>query len=182
MIMKAKFACIAALALLVLPTVVHAQMFGPIELVTALEPERAGPTVRALKTQNALQILPNQQLPPAYDFPSVNLNVNFDGDTHLLTAQGMRTLRTLAVALLDSKVRGQAFQVAGHVFIEGSGSAQFPLSSRRAQAVVDHLVIFYGLPRDKLTPVGYGATKPVNAANPFGAENTRIELINLSGP
>ncbi|MEX0284749.1 MAG: OmpA family protein [Paracoccaceae bacterium] len=150
-------------------------------MITALELERTGPTVRALKTQNALQVQPNQQLPTAYDFPSINLNVAFDGETHLLTAQGMRTLRTLAVALQDPKMSGQTFQVAGHVFVEGSGGAQFPLSARRAQAVVDHLVVFYGLPRDKLTPVGYGATKPVNVSNPYGIENTRIEFINLSG-
>ena len=159
---------------------VAAQMQGPVDMITALEPERTGPTVRALKTQNSLNVQAHQQLPPAYDFPSINLNVGFDGESHLLTAEGMRTLRTLAVAMQDPKIKGQTFQVAGHVFIQNSGAAQFPLSARRAQAVVDHLVVYYGIPRAQLTPVGYGANKPYNMANPYGAENTRIEIINLS--
>ncbi len=169
------------LAVMLLPTIVGAQYMGPVEMIGALEPERTGPTVRALKTQNALHVQANQQLPAAYDFPSVNLNVAFDGNSHLLTAEGMRTLRTVAVALKDPKMRGQSFQVAAHVFIEGSGGAQFPLPARRAQSVVDHLVAFYGLQRANLTPVGYGATKPVNVSDPYSPANTRIEFINLSG-
>ena len=170
-----------AVAAFLLPGWAAAQVLGPIGMITALEPERAGPTVRALKTQNALNVQANQQLPAVYVFPSIDINVQFDGASHLLTAEGMRTLRTVAVALKDPKISNNTYQVAGHVVIENSGGAQFPLSARRAQAVVDHLVAFYGFRRETLTPVGYGATIPLNAAYPFSPENTRIEIINLSG-
>ena len=94
-----------------------------------------------------------------------------------------RNKRSVCWNLKSDEDKAKLLQLVrtAHVFIENSGGAQFPLSTRRALAVVEHLVVFYGLPRDKLAPVGYGATKPVNTAVPYSPENTRIEIINLSG-
>lgn len=160
----------------------QAQTLTPVFLIEGLSPEKTGPTVRALKSQNALSFQAGQLLPAGYDFPSVNVNVAFQGDTHILTTEGMRALRTLAVALQDPAMQGQSFQIAAHVFSEGLASAQFPVSTRRAQTVVEHLTVYYGLPVGMLFPVGYGATKPVNTAYPYSPENTRIELINVTSP
>lgn len=168
-------------AAFVVPVAAPAQFYDPATIVTALAPEKAGPTVRALSSQNALNIQYDRPLPAAFDFASLDIPVAFDGDSHILTAAGMKTLRTLAVALKDPALRGQKFQVAGHVFIQNNGPQQLPLSTRRAQAVAEHLVVFYDVPREMLIPVGYGATKPRNMSVPFSPENTRIELINLSG-
>lgn len=172
---------VCGFAALVPPAVVQAQIYDPAAIVAALAPDRAGPTVRALSSQNALNIQYDRPLPAAFDFASIDIPVAFDGDSHILTAAGMKTLRTVAVALNDPALAGQKFQVAGHVFLQSAGPRQLPLSTRRAQAVVEHLVVFYGVPRDMLIPVGYGATKPRNPSVPYSPENTRMELINLSG-
>jgi len=177
----ARHMLLTCLAAIMLPAMVFAQAFDPIAMISALESEKTGPTVRALKEQNALNIDYYRPLPAAFDFASVDLNVAFDGNTHILTATGMKTLRTMAVAMKDRRLDGLTFQVAGHVFIENNGTIQHRLSTQRAQAVVEHLVVFYGIARERLIPVGYGAIKPKNAAAPFSPENTRIEFINLTG-
>ncbi len=157
-----------------------AQEASPVALIEALSPEKTGPTVRALSSQNALAFLPDQPLPEGYDFPLVGVSVEFQDDTHILTMRGMRSLRTVAVALKDPSMQGHSFQVAAHVFSEKLGSAQFPLSTRRARAVVQHLTVYYGVPQEMLFAVGYGATRPVDRAQPYSARNTRVELINVS--
>lgn len=67
--------------------------------------------------------------------------------------------------------------IEGHTDSEGIDERNQPLSERRAQAVVDHLVAA-GVPAPRVKAVGYGASQPVapndTAAN--RARNRRIEF------
>ena len=68
-------------------------------------------------------------------------------------------------------------EVAGHTDSVGAAAFNQSLSQQRAAAVVDWLVA-HGVPRDRLHPVGYGATRPVagNATDDDRRRNRRVEL------
>jgi outer membrane protein OmpA-like peptidoglycan-associated protein len=111
------------------------------------------------------------------DGPSVDLLVGFEGDTHRLTIAGMKTLRTLAAALLDPSLDGVRFDIVGHAFLPNKPAAAQPLSARRAQAVAEHLTGFYDLdPSRFVTVTGAGASS-TRSTNPADPMNQRIEII-----
>ncbi|PWR02453.1 hypothetical protein DKT77_11655 [Meridianimarinicoccus roseus] len=111
------------------------------------------------------------------DGPSVDLLVGFEGDTHRLTIAGMKTLRTLAAALLDPSLDGMRFDIVGHAFLPNKPAAAQPLSARRAQAVAEHLTGFYDLdPSRFVTVTGAGASS-TRSTNPADPMNQRIEII-----
>ena len=69
-------------------------------------------------------------------------------------------------------------EVGGHTDADGEDAANQALSEKRAQAVVDYLVKA-GLPANRFTAVGYGATQPVgnNETDEGKAQNRRIEFL-----
>lgn len=168
----------ATLTWVCLATGAQAQQ-SPEVLVRELAPGSAGPMVTTLKSQDALIVDVNQPLPTVFDFPSANVAVAFEEDSHLLTVEGMTALRSVAYAMTDQRLEGQVFQVAAHVVLPNDPNSAFRLSSRRAQAVRDHLTAFYDIGPERLVAVGYGATAPVDQAAPTSPFNSRIQFINV---
>jgi OOP family OmpA-OmpF porin len=80
------------------------------------------------------------------------------------------------VEIFRQQPKAQA-EVAGHTDSLGGAGFNQSLSQQRAAAVVDWLVA-HGVPRDRLHPVGYGATRPVagNATDDDRRRNRRVEL------
>ena len=148
-------------------------------ITQALAPEAAGPVVRSMvQSTGTLPFLSNQQIPAGFDFPAMDLTVEFDSGTHILTTKGMTTLRTLAVALNDPKIANSRFQVAAHLVQQGATNT-LTITACRANVVVDHLATFYGIDRNRIIPVGYGSAKMRDPAFPESPANERIELINI---
>jgi outer membrane protein OmpA-like peptidoglycan-associated protein len=69
--------------------------------------------------------------------------------------------------------------IEGHTDSDGSDEHNFTLSGQRAQAVVDHLVVEYGIDRGRLTSAGLGESRPVDENDtPAGRQrNRRVELV-----
>lgn len=152
----------------------------PVEtMVTALTPASAGPIVRSMSQSGNLPFQANQYIPDGFDFPAYSFQIEFSEDGHLLTSDGMTALRGLAAALSDPRLQSATVQVGVHV-ANNNGLGAMPVSSRRAQAVVEHLVTFYGLPAERLVPFGYGNSKLLDQANPANPANERVELINVT--
>jgi OmpA-OmpF porin, OOP family len=82
-----------------------------------------------------------------------------------------------AVVELIRQHPGTRAEVAGHTDSVGAAGFNQSLSLARAGAVVDWLVD-HGVPRDRLRPVGYGATRPVagNANDEDRRRNRRVEI------
>lgn len=158
---------------------VYAQQIDTAATTNQLLASNAGPTVATLASQNALNISPANQIPAAFDFPAASVQVAFDGNTHILTAEGMYTLRALAVVMQDNRLSGDVFQVASHSAASSDPVGANRLTALRAQAVVEHLVSYYGISPTRLVPVGYGGVKPFDASNPASPLNDRIEIINV---
>ena len=67
----------------------------------------------------------------------------------------------------------------GHT--DGAGPELYnqQLSERRAAAVKAYLVGKGQIEEARLTAVGFGKSKPLDAGNPMSAENRRVEIVNL---
>lgn len=158
---------------------VSAQTVDPNMLIQTLAPERAGPIVRSLREQGAISLTPDQPLPPGLDLPTVDVRVDFAEGGHLLSTAGMMDLRSVAMALNAPQLAQSRFQVAGHYFNLSAPASALPVSYRRAAAVTEHLIAFYGVDPARLVPVGYGQTKPSDPGDYQSPLNSRIELINI---
>jgi OmpA-OmpF porin, OOP family len=69
-------------------------------------------------------------------------------------------------------------EIAGHTDTDGDATQNQALSEKRAQAVSDYLVRG-GLPANRFTAVGYGATQPMaaNDTDDGKAQNRRIDFV-----
>lgn len=175
-----KLKAITLLAALAAPSVASAQFFDVVGMIQSLEPEKAGPIVRSITANSGFQLSSSQPIPAGMDFPTINLQIEFAQGGHVLTIEGMRSLRALALTLKDPKLADGVFQIGGHYVNPRDPIASQPISHRRAAAVVEHLIAFYDVPADRIAPYGYGQTKLLDPTNPQNPMNTRIEIINLT--
>jgi outer membrane protein OmpA-like peptidoglycan-associated protein len=106
---------------------------------------------------------------------SANGTINFARAKADLTADSAQTLRDLAQ--IANQCPSFKIQIEGHTDSEGTDERNQRLSNRRAQAVADFLAQS-GVDPQRMTTVGYGATKPIaDNATPEGrAKNRRIEF------
>ena len=111
--------------------------------------------------------------------PSISMRVQFAYDSDELENEAILTLRALGAALRDPRLKDYRFEIIGHTDAKGSAEYNRALSERRAAAVVEHLVFFHRVDRDRLLAIGKGETDPINPADPEAAENRRVEIVNV---
>jgi outer membrane protein OmpA-like peptidoglycan-associated protein len=111
--------------------------------------------------------------------PSISMRVQFAYDSDELENEAILTLRALGKALRDERLKDYRFEIIGHTDAKGSDAYNLQLSKRRAASVVEHLVFFHNVDRDRLVPIGMGEQDPINTADPDAAENRRVEIINI---
>ena len=111
--------------------------------------------------------------------PTVNLSIEFDFNSHTLTAQGKKALSTLGEALASDDLRSFHFLVAGHTDAVGGDGYNMILSELRARSVRDFLVASYGISADRLIAQGYGEKHLLKPDQPEAGENRRVQITNL---
>jgi outer membrane protein OmpA-like peptidoglycan-associated protein len=114
----------------------------------------------------------------AREKPSIDLEINFDFDSAVLTPQAASVLVTLGRVLSTEEFKNTVFLINGHADAKGGAEYNMDLSERRAEAVKRLLVQQYNLPPTTLIAIGYGKTHLKNAADPFAAENRRVQVVN----
>jgi outer membrane protein OmpA-like peptidoglycan-associated protein len=77
-------------------------------------------------------------------------------------------------------LRGRTFILAGFTEAKGSETYNQGLSERRADAVRQLLSKQYGIEAGNLVTVGYSLSQLKDPANPFVAENRRVQVINAA--
>jgi len=103
--------------------------------------------------------------------------IHFDSDSDTLKPESDPALEEIAKALkADTALK---IYVAGHTDNKGTLEYNEDLSKRRAQAVVKALTSKYGIPNDRLVPVGVGPASPVatNKTEEGRTLNRRVELV-----
>ncbi|MHA7777015.1 OmpA family protein [Roseibium sp. M-1] len=176
---------VAALCLalgLLLPGAGQAQSLAPDDIVRALLPAGGASQTRSLRKAEPHPfrgISIEGQLPPEAELPRIDLTVNFEFDSASLTNDGILTLQALGQALQDPRLRNMSFQIAGHTDLRGTAAYNLDLSQRRAFMVAEFLSAFYSIPRERLVPVGYGESRPVDPGDLDSGRNRRVEIINV---
>lgn len=115
-----------------------------------------------------------------------NLEKVFGVSTDRLFVGNTQTLSSSGTQLLDlvlgfmAKYPALRLQVACHTDNTGSAPANLTLSGRRAEAMVNYLVI-NGVSRNRLVPKGYGGTRPIapNYQESDRKNNRRIDFTIL---
>ena len=110
--------------------------------------------------------------------PSADLEVYFEYNSAIVGPAAQQTLATLASALVDPRLATNSFILVGHTDAKGGPTYNQALSERRAAAVKQHLVTVHRIAPDRLLAYGRGLTALKNAADPFAAENRRVQVIN----
>ncbi len=111
---------------------------------------------------------------PVAQVASIKLKVNFPFDSTVVQERYFNDIAELAAFL--RRFDDLQVDVEGHTDSVGGDAYNQQLSQRRAEAVVDLLVNEHGIARERLSPIGYGETRPVasNDTADGRAENRRV--------
>jgi outer membrane protein OmpA-like peptidoglycan-associated protein len=112
--------------------------------------------------------------------PSIDITINFDFRSAKISRAAATAVDTLGKALSNPDLKGSTFVLAGHTDGKGSLSYNQELSEKRVDTVKRYLVTRFKLRPASLVAVGYGKTKLKNESDPFGPENRRVQVVNMS--
>jgi OmpA-OmpF porin, OOP family len=171
---------LGALATAVLAWFLHGPMkFGekcaaPAKAVVADAPStQAPPVVPVAEAPATVEAVANCQT--GVDAVIKGKTINFTTGGSAIAPESQPLIDAVAASLKDCA--GTTIEVAGHTDTTGADAPNQRLSEERANSVVQALVA-KGVPAERLSPKGYGETKPldpaVNAA--AHAKNRRIEF------
>jgi outer membrane protein OmpA-like peptidoglycan-associated protein len=112
--------------------------------------------------------------------PKIDLEINFEYNSAVIGSKAMPQVTELGKALTSEDLKGRTFILAGFTDAKGSETYNQGLSERRADAVKQFLTEKYGIEAGNLVTVGYGLKQLKDPANPFVAENRRVQVVNAS--
>ena len=110
--------------------------------------------------------------------PQIALEINFAFDSADLRPDAIPHLNALGQALSVTNLQANHIVIGGHTDRKGTAEYNLELSERRAASVLHFLVERFSFDRKNFTTVGYGFEKLKNTADPFAAENRRVEVVN----
>jgi outer membrane protein OmpA-like peptidoglycan-associated protein len=119
--------------------------------------------------------------PPQADLrgqPMIDFKVAFEFGSAQLKPESMETLRRLGKALNEGLSDQKLFNIEGHTDAVGSLTYNERLSQMRAAAVREFLVRDMGVSPERLSSVGKAFCEPLDARDPYGAENRRVVVVN----
>jgi outer membrane protein OmpA-like peptidoglycan-associated protein len=152
------------------------------------QPQEQQPTrEQAIESLRAKQLTRCPQLDPKYGCSvaaaeRIDVEVRFAFGSAALERAASAQLTALGAELGKSERKGTRLVVAGHTDARGSNAFNQRLSERRAEAVKHVLVEKFGLPDETVVAIGHGKAEPKNPADPFAAENRRVEISAVPPP
>jgi outer membrane protein OmpA-like peptidoglycan-associated protein len=112
--------------------------------------------------------------------PKIDLEITFDYNSANISAKAQPAVQALGKALSSDDLKGSTFVVAGHTDAVGGEAYNQDLSERRADAIKRYLTDKYGIAGADLVTVGYGKSKPKDAAAPMDPANRRVQVVNMA--
>jgi outer membrane protein OmpA-like peptidoglycan-associated protein len=112
--------------------------------------------------------------------PKIDLEINFEYNSANLTPAAEPQLNNLGKALTSAELAGSVIMLGGHTDAKGGDDYNQRLSERRAEAVRRFLIENYRIPTANLVSAGYGKKGLKNTADPYAAENRRVEIVNMA--
>ena len=111
--------------------------------------------------------------------PKIDLEIRFDYNSADIAKTSVQAVQELGKALSDPSLKGSTFVVAGHTDAQGTEQYNQGLSERRADTIKKYLTEKYGINGSDLVTVGYGESKPKDAAAPMDPTNRRVQVVNM---
>jgi len=110
--------------------------------------------------------------------PRAGALINFDFDSTQIQTESYPLLDEFGKALKSGLADG-SFIIVGHTDSVGTTEYNYELSMRRANAVIDYLMVHHGIDPSRLTMKGYGETRPIasNDSEKDRSLNRRVEFI-----
>ncbi|MCP9628372.1 OmpA family protein [Rhodopseudomonas palustris] len=150
-------------------------------------PRQADPTERHFvdtlrnRPSRSLSLGEREQIATlAKDKPAIDLEITFDYNSANISRKAAPAVEALGKALSNPDLKGSTFVVAGHTDSIGSEAYNQDLSERRADTIKRTLVEKFGIAGSDLVTVGYGKSKPKDAANPADPSNRRVQVVNMT--
>lgn len=109
----------------------------------------------------------------------IDLEIYFDYGSAAVTAKAEPQLKELGDALRSARLQNSVVVISGHTDAKGGDEYNQKLSERRAEAVKAYLIDKLKISADNLSTAGYGKRDLKNKAEPFAAENRRVEVVNM---
>ncbi|HUH83481.1 MAG TPA: OmpA family protein [Stellaceae bacterium] len=116
---------------------------------------------------------------PQPALPSMDFLVHFAFGSAELTPEARDLLDRLGAALQSDDLRPFSFRLVGHTDAIGSVESNLKLSRERADAVKTYLVTTFKIAPQRLETLGLGKSQLIDPANPDGAVNRRVQVVNL---
>ena len=111
--------------------------------------------------------------------PKIDVEINFDFNSADVTPSAEPQLNSLGKALTSTELAGTVVMLGGHTDAKGTDDYNQKLSERRAETVKRFLVDNYKVSPDLLLTSGFGKSGLKNMADPYAAENRRVEIVNV---
>jgi outer membrane protein OmpA-like peptidoglycan-associated protein len=111
--------------------------------------------------------------------PKIDLEIQFDYNSADIRKSSVPEVQELGKALSDANLKGSTFVIAGHTDAIGTEAYNQGLSERRAETIKQYLTEKYGINGSDLVTVGYGKSKPKDAAVPTDPVNRRVQVVNM---
>jgi outer membrane protein OmpA-like peptidoglycan-associated protein len=111
--------------------------------------------------------------------PKIDLEIQFDYNSADIRKSSVSAVQELGKALSDANLKGSTFVIAGHTDAIGGEAFNQGLSERRADTIKQYLTEKYGINGADLVTVGYGKSKPKDAAAPADPVNRRVQVVNM---
>lgn len=111
---------------------------------------------------------------------TISLQVQFDINSYGLKKEGYKTLQAMAKAMASPRLNNCKFLIEGHTDASGNADYNRSLSEKRAETVKTFLT-YNEIDESILATVGKGEDSPLDAANPYAAENRRVQFKIVNG-
>jgi len=111
---------------------------------------------------------------------TISLQVQFDVNSYGLKKEGYKTLKAMAKAMTSPRLNNCKFLIEGHTDASGNADYNRSLSEKRAETVKTFLT-YNEIDEGILATRGMGEDSPLNAANPYAAENRRVQFKIVNG-
>jgi outer membrane protein OmpA-like peptidoglycan-associated protein len=110
---------------------------------------------------------------------ALSIQLQFEFDSAQLTGDALVKLDAVGSALQSAALRAARFHVSGHTDAAGKPDYNLILSKRRAEAVRAYLIARHGVDSGRIVATGRGADELLDAADPRGAANRRVQFETL---
>lgn len=150
------------------------------DAVPPLDAKDAAFIERMRRTRSLSSADRDQMATIAQQRPSVDVEIYFDYNSAAVTQRAEPQLKSLGQALTGTDLAGSVVMLGGHTDAKGGDGYNQGLSERRAETVKKYLVDNFRIPAENLISTGYGKTGLKNPADPFAAENRRVQIVNMA--